>query len=313
MNIYVETFFKSPYKTLLHTGAAGDHVVFKDELPDAEAQLKAMLHADIIFGNPKPVEWLQKFTDLKWMQLASTGFEIYTGIKIPALVTNLKDFYAIPCAETVVAGIMALYRGMDQFGVLKQNNKWIGAPLREALRLLHKSKVIILGAGSIGKQVAGILSGFDCIISFYARTAAEATLRTPEQLEAALPETDIVIACLPGTPQTKGSFTSSMIAKMKSTAIFCNIGRGNLLEDENALVQALKSGTIGGAVLDVTMQEPLPPDHPLWECPNTILSQHTGGGDVGEVEKMIQFFLQNLTRFKQGKPLENIIQLERGY
>lgn len=313
MNIYVETFFKPLYKEKLRAGAIGDILVFKDELSGTDNQLKALRQADIIFGNPKPVDWLQKTTNLKWLQLASTGFEIYAGIKISAVVTNLKDFYAQPCAETAIAGIMALYRGMDQCSVLKQNSKWVGSPIREGLRLLHKSNVIILGAGGIGKQVAKILSGFDCVISFYARTAAEATLRTIEQLEAALPAADIVIACLPGTPQTKNLFTRSMIGKMKKDAIFCNIGRGNLLEDENALVHALTNGVIGGAVLDVTMQEPLPPDHPLWKCPNTILSQHTGGGDAGEIDGMISFFLQNLALFKKGKPLENIVQLQRGY
>jgi glyoxylate/hydroxypyruvate reductase len=313
MKIYIETAFKKAARAILRSGTDGDELIFRDELPGAEDQLAALQQADVLLGNPKPASLLQRATNLKWIQLASTGFEIYSGITTPAAVTNLKDFYAVPCAETAIAGILALYRGMDQFSVLKQNNQWVGTPVREGLRLLQHNKVIIMGAGAIGKHVAKILTGFDCSISFYARTAAEAKLKTLDQLEAALPGADIVIACLPGTMQTKGLFTRKMIGLLRHDAIFCNIGRGNLLEDEAALVQALMSGAIGGAVLDVTNEEPLPPDHPLWKCPNLILSQHTGGGDINEQERIVSFFLQNLNRFKQGLPLQGIVQLQRGY
>lgn len=313
MKIYIDTPLEAPLKAMLRSGAKGDDLAFKDELKDEQEQLNALLSADILLGNPRPVEWLQEATNLKWIQLASTGFEYYSGIKIPAVVTNLNDYYAQPCAETVVAGIMALYRGIDRFSVLKNDAHWVGYPMRSGLQLLMHKKVIILGSGNIARQVAKILGGFDCDITFFARTAPDAILRTPEQLAAALPDADIVIACLPGTAQTRGLFTTAMIHQMKSSALFCNIGRGNLLEDEAALVDALMNEKIGGAVLDVTAKEPLPENHPLWKCPNTILSQHTGGGNITEQEGIVLFFLGNLTSFKKGQALKNIIQLEKGY
>ena len=313
MIIYIDAPFREEHKTLLRSGVDGDVLIFKDEIEKPEDQLQSLLGADILLGNPKPAEWLKQAMNLKWIQLHSTGFDAYAGIKIPAIVTNMKDYYAQPCAETAVAGIMALYRGMDQFALLKEQRRWVGYPIRAGLQLLSNKKAIILGAGGLGKHVARILSAFDCEISFYARTAPEAVLRTPGQLLLAIPSADIIIGCLPGTAETRGSFTAQMIREMKQGAVFCNIGRGNLLEDECVLVEALQQKRIGGAVLDVTATEPLPADSPLWNCPNTILSQHSGGGNITENEGIAHFFLENLERFKNKQPLLNVIQLGRGY
>lgn len=313
MKIYVDTPFYAKQKEMLKASVTDDELVFKDDIEDKEQQLKELLSADILLGNPKPVEWLQQAVNLKWVQLYSAGFEYYKGVQIPAVVTNMKDYYSQPCAETVVAGIMTLYRGMDMFTLLKSQKKWVGYTARNYLRLLREKKVIILGAGAIGKRIAKILSGFNCNISFYARTATEASIRTTDELLNVIPDTDILIACLPGTDETKGMVTAEMINKMKTDALFCNVGRGNLLADESALINALNNKKIGGAVLDVTAQEPIPADHPLWDCPNTILSQHSGGGNITEYEGIAALFLENLKLFKKGKPLKNIVHLEKGY
>lgn len=313
MKIYVDTPFYEKQKAMLRSSVTDDMLEFKDEIAGEEQQLKALLGADILLGNPKPVEWLQQAVNLKWVQLYSAGFEYYKSIKIPAVVTNMKDYYSQPCAETIVAGILALYRGMDTFTLLKSEKKWVGYTARNELRLLREKKIIILGAGAIAKRIAKILSGFDCTVSFYARTAEEASIHSPAELLDAIPNADIIIGCLPGTNETKGLFTAEMIGKMKSDSIFCNVGRGNLLADEQALIDALNNKKIGGAVLDVTAQEPIPADHSLWDCPNTILSQHSGGGNITEYEGIAELFLENLKQFKAGKPLKNIIQLEKGY
>ena len=100
---------------------------------------------------------------------------------------------------------------------------------------------------------------------------------------------------------------------MKPNALFCNIGRGNLVADEDALIDALMNYKIGGAVLDDTSSEPLPNESKLWECPNTILSQHSGGGQITEYEGIVELFLENLKNYKNGMPLQNQIDFERGY
>ncbi len=313
MKIYVDAPFEKSAKDMLRTGAHPDTCYFRDELEEEEMQRRALLEADILFGNPKRLDWLQQASHLKWIQFHSTGFEYYRELQIPAIVTNMRGFYAEPCAETIVAGLMALYRGIDRFSMLKRDKHWVGLPARSQLQLLQHKKVIVLGWGSIGKRVAKILEGFDCEVFVYSRSWSDALVQTPDQLVEVLPTMDVVVACLPGTDETRGFFTAHMIRSMRPTAVFCNVGRGNLLEDEGELIDALMQGRIGGAVLDVTAVEPLPASHPLWDCPNTILSQHTGGGHATEHEGMVRLFLENLQLFKEGKPLKNQVQLHKGY
>lgn len=313
MIIYIDTPLNEILKEKLVLAAEGDECIFKSDLPGEDEQRNAIMKVDIIFGNPRPAQWIENATSLKWMQLYSTGFDYYRNLRTAATVTNMRGYYAEPCAESMVSGILALYRGMDEWALLKERQQWVGHAMRTRLKLLQGKKVIILGAGNIGKRIAKILAAFDCDLSFYGRKGSVATIHTPSELEKALPLADIVIACLPGSEETKGFFTGSMIAAMHASAIFCNVGRGNLLADETVLVDALVRGKIGGAVLDVTVEEPIPPGHPLWKCPNTILSQHSGGGNIHEYEGILSLFLENLRNFKSGKPLMNRVELSKGY
>lgn len=313
MIIYVDTPFNKDHRNSLKAALNGYTIIFKSDLVGEAAELDAISKADIIFGNPRPAEFLQKAQHLKWLQLYSTGFEYYRMLQLDAIVTNMQDYYSEPCAETAVAGIIAIYRGTHKFAVLKNEKKWVGYTIRSQLNVLGNKRVLIFGAGNIAKRVAKILTGFDCKVTFFARTKDIEVVNTIAEVESLIPAVDIIINCLPGTMETRGLFTTSMLHLMKSTAIFCNVGRGNVVADEDALVQALIKNEIGGAVLDVTDKEPLPEDHPFWNCPNTILSQHSGGGDAGEYDGLLDFFLQNLERYKSGKPLMNQVQLGKGY
>lgn len=314
MMIYVDAPLKKIQKDILRSRVPGDVFIFKNELPGKDEQLKTLLKADILLGNPKPVGWLQKAANLKWVQLYSTGFEYYNSVKIPAVITNIQDYYSQPCAETIIAGIMALYRNIHTFSLLKDRKQWVGQKIRSELQLLHSKQVIILGTGNIGRRIAKILKeGFDAEIIFFGRTAPDAKLRSPDELLQQISWADIIIGCLPGTKETKGLFTKDMIDKMKPTALFCNVGRGNLVKDEDALIDALITHKIGGAVLDVTGFEPIPTENKLWDCPNTILTQHSGGGQATEYDGILELFIENLERFKSGKPLKNQVSFSQGY
>lgn len=313
MVIYVDMDLgKEEKEKLKSITQEGIQVFYQNEFKSDDERLKTLKAAEIILGNPKP-EWLLQATNLKWLQLHSAGFEKYHGIRISASTTNMQDYYSQPCAETMVAGIMALYRKMDELALLKENKCWIGAPIRARLNLLHEKKVIILGTGNIARRVAKILSGFDVQIRLYGRTAVDAAIKSKEELLAQVPWADIIIACLPGTPETRGFFTNEMIRRMHRHAFFCNVGRGNLLEDENVLIEALMSNKIGGAVLDVTALEPIPLESKLWTCPNTILSQHSAGGQKTELQGIIELFLENLQNFIKGQPLRNAVDFSKGY
>lgn len=284
-------------------------MVFKEDLPENE-QFDAYAKADILLGNA-PLNWLEKKSNyLKWWQLESAGFDKFKSLKLDFPTTNVGDYYAQPCAETIVGGVLALYRKIDTLTVLKQSKNWIGAPLRLEMKLLSKQKVVVLGAGEIGMCVKRILQGFDCEITVMARSNPAADITSKDELKAILPETDLVISCLPGTAD--GFFTKEMIGSMKTEAVFANVGRGNAV-DEKALIEALENNKIEGAVLDVTEVEPLPQNNPLWRLPNVLILQHTGGGQRNEHRGKFKIFLENLTRFENGEPLKYVIEIGKGY
>jgi glyoxylate/hydroxypyruvate reductase A len=313
MIIYIEIKLTDSLKNAIRETADTYTCIFEDELNSEKEKHDAVSNAEIIFGNVKPASWLDEARSLKWIQFSSAGFDAYRKLKTAAIVTNMRDYFSGPCAETMIAGILALYRGIDEFAILKQEKKWVGHTIRTNLYLLSKRQVIILGAGNIGQRIGKLLSGFDCQVAYYARSTNTAIINTPDELLQAIPGADIIIGALPGTAETARLFTNEMIDAMRPNAIFCNVGRGNLVADESHLVNALMNSRIAGAVLDVTAQEPLPADHPLWECPQTILTQHSGGGNLTELEGIVAMFITNFKNFENNRSLMNTVQLERGY
>ncbi|GAB3569614.1 hypothetical protein GCM10027578_24410 [Spirosoma luteolum] len=283
--------------------------IFRSDLPDA-AQPDALRTADALFGNP-PVSWLTGLTDkLAFWQLDSAGFDKYRGVQTRAKVANMGDYFAWPCAETMIAGIMAFYRRIPELAVLQSRSEWVGAPMRQRTDLLRHKRVIILGTGTIGRAVRQMLTGFDCRVTMLARTDAQADIHSVDELRAALPETDLVINCLPGT--ATGFVSAEVIGAMPARCLYANVGRGSTT-DEAALIDALQAGRLAGAVLDVTDTEPLPADSPLWALPNVLLTQHTGGGQPDEDQGKVEQLLRNLHRLERGEPVENEVGLGRGY
>ncbi|UOQ75957.1 D-2-hydroxyacid dehydrogenase [Hymenobacter sp. 5516J-16] len=284
-------------------------VSFRSELA-ASAQQEELQAADVLLGNP-PAAWLTPAPPrLRFWQIDSAGIERYQQLQLSCPVANMGDFFAWPCAETMVAGLLGLLRYVPELAVLQDQKQWIGGPLRPKLGLLRGKRVLILGSGAIGQAVAQQLTGFGCDVQFLARTDPQAHLHSKEELRAALPTTDIVVNCLPGSAE--GFFSADLIATMPPEALYASVGRGNTT-DEPALIAALRAGRLGGAVLDVTAQEPLPTNNPLWDLPRVLLTQHSGGGQPGEDEGKVDVFLRNLDHLRQQQPLENQVNLRRGY
>ena len=264
----------------------------------------------VIFGNPE-AEVVAANSALRWMQLESVGFGEYGDLDWSrtggtAQVTNLAGFFADPVAETALAGILALGRGIDRLAILKQQAEWVGDPVREDLRLVKGKTVLLFGYGAINRRLADLLSPFGCEVAHFASDW------TADALDAALAKADVVVATVPDMPATRGLFSEARLARMKAGAIFCNFGRGSLV-DEQALAEALESGRLGGAVIDVTEDEPLPVNHPFWRCPNTIVTQHSGGGTTDELDRKIDVFLDNLARYRAGEPLVGLVDFAKGY
>jgi glyoxylate/hydroxypyruvate reductase len=310
MNIYVHSALEPTLRAQMKKASAvqGHALFFRDE-EGANAQ-SVFQKAHLVMGNPPLVWWKQPSPDLQFWQLDSAGFAEYQDLNLSIPVCNMGDFFAWPCAETMLAGILAYYRGIAELAVLQKEQTWVGASIRPQLGLLRYKSVVILGAGTIGSAMRQMLLPFGGKIKTLARQNPEAELSSVEDLMQVLPETDLVINCLPGT--AVGFFNAEMIAAMKSGSLYANVGRGNTV-DEPALVNALNNGHLAGAVLDVTAEEPLPVGHPLWSMPNVILTQHSGGGQAAENEGKVDVFLQNLERYLTKKELMNRIDLNRGY
>ncbi len=309
-------FVYSPLSTsarahLLRYLPAGITATFNSDLTREQAPA-ALATADVLLGNPPPA-WLRAgpLPRLRFWQIDSSGFERYQGISLPVPVANMGDFFAWACAETMTAGLLALFRHLPELAVLQAEKKWVGgAFVRNRAQLLRGRRVVILGAGAIARALRQQLSGFDCAVQLLARTHPQAQLHSAEELLAALPETDIVVNCLPGS--AAGFFSASLLAAMRPGSLYASVGRGTTT-DEPALIAALQAGRLAGAVLDVTATEPLPTENPLWTLPNVLLTQHTGGGQLREDEGKVDVLLRNLELLRTGQPLENRVELGRGY
>lgn len=312
MIIYVAFSLKDSNITLLQEGLiTSETLLLAQHIPESERS-KAFLQAEVAFGNV-PLEWVEESQRLRWLQLYSTGLNPYQQIDwdkkaCPITVTNLHGFFGEPVAETALAGIMALYRKIDQLFSLQAQKQWIGQGIRPHMQLLHNKSVLILGAGAIGKTLYKLLSAFSCQLQVISRS----TYPTLSHLDALIPTADIVINSLPDTVQTRGILNAERISSMKPSALVVNVGRGTAI-DEPALIEALHWGKLAGAVLDVTEREPLPADHPLWTCPNVLLTQHTGGGYQEEDTDKVRVFLKNLNHYRLGEPLEHVVDFSKGY
>ena len=312
MQLFVNTTLDTALKAELQHQLPADGsltVVFRQDLPQAE-QLVAFRSATIILGNPPAAWFSESLPNLTFWQLDSAGFDGYKDVRLSATIANMGDYFARPCAETMVAGILALYRCIPELARLQSQSEWMGVPIRTRTNLLSSKRVVILGTGTIGQAVRQMLSGFNCETYLLARTDPKADLHSADELKAILPQIDIVVNCLPGT--ATGFFSADLIETMKLGSIYANVGRGSTT-DEAALIYALQSGQLGGAVLDVTVSEPLPANNPLWTLPNVLLTQHTGGGQPDEDAGKVNQFLKNFKRFLSGEPLQDAVELGRGY
>ena len=305
MKIYIQTKFQDPEIQAFKDALSPKYEVIIGEGDNSEHNKTRFLDSDICYGNP-PLDWLEETSQLKWLQLNTTGLDQYLSLKDYTFqFTNLKGYFGLSVAETTVAGILGVYRKIDELARLQTQKNWVGTPIRENLYLLSKKKVLVLGSGAIAQKIKQLLSGFEC----------ETTLldsKTVKQIADYLPLTDILISTLPETTETKGLISKEYLEMLNSTALFVNVGRGTNV-DEQALIEILQAKRIMGAVLDVTEVEPVPNESPLWEMENVLLTQHSSGGWNEESSGKVKFFLENLGRFERGEELLNLVDLEKGY
>ncbi|HCI86605.1 MAG TPA: D-2-hydroxyacid dehydrogenase [Dehalococcoidia bacterium] len=282
--------------------------------PSTEQEaIKELADADAAFGTMTP-ELVAAAPNLRWLQAPAAapnaGYYFDELIAHPTKVTNFREIYNDHISIQILGYIINFTKHFNLYRDQQNERKY--APLQppEHDVFLPESTVLIIGVGGIGAETARICKAVGMhVLGIDARREDKPEwvhdMFTPDQLEDQLPNADFVVLTIPHTPATEGLFDASKFALMKNTAKFINIGRGmtTKLDDLN---DALRSGQIGGAGLDVYEIEPLPPNHPLWDAPNTIITPHTAAiGGANLTERRYEIVVENFRNFADGKPLRN--------
>jgi len=278
--------------------------------------------ADAVIGTATP-ELLAAGSKLRWVQVGSAGVERYLVIPELAsgevLLTNGQKLASPEIAEHVMALTRALARGLG-YAVTAQNRMtWIRSEIGDQapLQRLRGKTMLVVGLGGIGTEVARLASAAEMRVTGIRSSRRSGPpfvdrVGLTEDLAAYAAEADVVVNCLPMTPDTADIFDAALFHVMKPTAFFVNVGRGGTV-DTDALIAALSTGEIAGAGLDVTDPEPLPQGHPLWRAPNLIITPHYAAwSDIGRERRWL-LYRENLRRFVAGDPLLSVVDPERGY
>lgn len=250
---------------------------------------------------------------LRWIQglMAGPDSLVAAGFGEQVVITAGVGLHDRPVAEHTLALVLAAARRLDEAIDAQRRGEWLtrhgGNQIadRSGFTTLSGATVLIWGFGGIGRQLAGYLDTLGATVIGVARSAGERDgyrVITAESLPQELPAVDVLIDILPGGPDTDGIIDAKVLAALPEHAWFVNVGRG-VTVDEDALIEALRAGSIGGAALDVFRTEPLPPDSPLWSTPNTILTAHAAGGRPQDPGALIE---ANLRRFLAGEPLQGV-------
>jgi len=256
--------------------------------------------------------------NLRWAQSFSAGMDSFLFPEIVArdvVVTNASGLYASQGGEHAWALLLALSRGISECVRSQERREWKGGPTIE----LAGSTMGIIGLGGFGTETAKRAAGYGMTILALDpvrrdRPEGVAELKPPtrENLHDLLRRSDAVVIACPRTPETYHLIGPEEFALMKETAYLVNVSRGGII-DEIALVEALENGRIAGAGLDVCEQEPLPPDSPLWDAPNLILTPHRAGSSQHRPRRQCEFFCQQLERYLKGEELLNVVDKQRGF
>lgn len=279
-----------------------------------------ILEADIFCGHAKerPVPWEQvvRRGRLKWIQSSAAGLDhCLTSHVVDSsiVVSSASGVLADQVAEHGLAMLLSLLRSLPTFAAAKTRREFIRRPTRD----LHRATIGIVGFGGNGRRMAEVLRVF--------RTRLIATdvfpidrpeyvdsLWPADKLDDLLAASDIVFLATPLTDATRGMLDRRSFGLIKPGAILINMARGPLVVERD-LVEALRSGRLSGAGLDVTEVEPLPAESPLWDMPNVIITPHVGGQSARRIDDMTAFFVENLRRWQTGEPLRNLVDKRLGF
>lgn len=280
---------------------------------DEEDALRIAPQCDLLFGEPSRVSLLiDHIPGLLWVQSAWAGVEPLLSPSLPRgyILTNARNVYGPMMSEYIFGYLLAVERQIVPRWQSQQMGRWDPTtPGRLRGKLLG-----LLGVGSIGAHLASTASHFGMQVYGYTRRSETSIevhryFHGPDWVSFCR-DLDYLVCTLPGTDQTRNLVNAEFLAELPPRAWLLNVGRGSTL-DENALINALRSGTLAGAVLDVFREEPLPERHPLWSTPNTYITSHTAARNY--LPDIAGLFVSNYKRLIAGVPLLYQVDFELGY
>ncbi len=276
--------------------------------PEALARIRGAFFTNEEGPGPRRLLGIARRTPaLEWLHLGHAGSDAPVFQEMMdrgVAVTNSSGVTAEPIAQSVMAGLLALNRGLPLWAEDQRSHAWQRHDDRLP-RDLRGQTVAVLGLGTIGGHVARYARAFGMRVVGLRRSPAGIEdgvdeWATPDRLAEVLPRADVLVVTLPLTSQTRGLLDASMLDLLPEGAIFINVARGQIV-DEAALTERLASGRLGGAYLDVFEEEPLPETSPLWDLPNVIISPHDAGRSAGNRERVDAIFREEATRWARGE------------
>ena len=252
-------------------------------------------------GGATALAFAGKMENLKVLQMPNAGYDDALAYVRPGLtLCNAAGVHDASTAELAVTLALASRRGIPDFVRDQLNEKWN----HQRRTSLSDSKIGVVGFGSIGKQVAKNLAGFEVEVVGFSRSGKDGAKKI-EELDTYLPTLDVIILILPLNEESRHLFNKDRLAKMKDGALLVNVARGPIV-DTDALVAELNTGRIHAA-LDVTDPEPLPTGHPLWKAKNCLIVPHVGGNSTAFEPRCRKLIESQLELMAAGKPLKNVV------
>lgn len=303
----------------------------------SQAEIDALEDPDleVLIGSFPPRD-RRRTPGLRWLQLDSAGVD-HLLAAAPwdhgLVVTNARGVFGPAVGQFVITEILRINERVDERRELQLRHSWATGELHDHLTgsLVRGQTVVIVGYGGLGREVARLAralgmrviavknrpemlahSGYRLAGTGDPDGSIPERVVAPGQLAEVVPLGDVVVLTLPLTDRSRGLFDAAVIAAMRPHTWLVNTGRGSVV-DEAALAAALTNRRIGGAVLDVFGTEPLPPDSPFWDAPNTVVTPHVSGGDSSSGEIVADLFAENLGRYARGEPLLNVVDGGRQY
>lgn len=278
--------------------------------------LEAIADADAFYGRLTP-SILSAGKQLKWVQATSAGLDGYFFPELrnsDVVLTNLRGIYSDVIADHVFAFILTLARGMHVYTQHQADGQW-----QKGADVIHLGgKVLgILGLGGIGLEVAKRGHAFGMTVMAVDPAPKDrpdyvTAVFDPKDVMQMLTQADFVVICVPHTGETEYLINRDTLTQMKNTAVLINIGRGKVV-DLTALSEAIQTGQLGGAGLDVFETEPLPEGHPLWAMPQVVITPHVAGISPEVPKRRKRVIVENIRRFVAGESLLNVVDKKRGY